>query len=343
MLNRKIIFQAALFAVLMLLAACTESTSTQEEAGQTEQESAEGTEQTTSEEEITFPDTQLQKLDEGEAVSRLQTALNEVGYQLPVDGTYSEALTWAITDYQLQQENLEVTGVYNKTTGDALDETLQNGEQIDAGSGLPPQTEPVTTEAGSEVVGNPYEQLVLVNKSHALPQDYHPDDLVVPDVRFPFAEDHPKKQMRSFAASALEDLFQASNEAGLDLFAQSGFRSHGRQDSIFASNVSDHGLEAANNFSARPGESEHQTGLSMDVTSPDVGYQLVEEFGETDEGQWLKENAHEFGFIIRYPEGKEDITNYQYEPWHLRYVGEKAATEIASQGITLEEYLSTGE
>lgn len=145
--------------------------------------------------------------------------------------------------------------------------------------------------------------------------------------------------MRQAAAAALEELFQAAEEAELELFAQSGYRSYERQDSIFAANVQAHGEEAANNFSARPGESEHQSGLTMDVTSPAVDFDLVIEFGETEEGKWIKENAADYGFIIRYPEGKEDITIYQFEPWHLRYVGVKAAKEIMSQAITLEEYL----
>src|SRR5699024_9549662 len=166
-----------------------------------------------------------------------------------------------------------------------------------------------------------------------------PEDLIVPDVRFPFTEDLPKKQMRKVAADALEDMFDAGDQDGVDLFAQSGYRSFDRQEAIFASYSAEHGEEAANNFSARPGESEHQTGLTMDVTSPDVDFRLITAFGETDEGKWLKQHAAEYGFIIRYPEGKENITKYQYEPWHLRYVGEKAATDIMDQKITLEEYL----
>jgi D-alanyl-D-alanine carboxypeptidase len=78
----------------------------------------------------------------------------------------------------------------------------------------------------------------------------------------------------------------------------------------------------------------------MDITSPAVGYDLNTDFGKTDEGKWVKENAADYGFIIRYPEGKEDITKYQYEPWHLRYVGKKAAKEIADNNLTLEEYIN---
>ncbi|WP_337020524.1 M15 family metallopeptidase, partial [Oceanobacillus massiliensis] len=193
---------------------------------------------------------------------------------------------------------------------------------------------------GTEVIANPYDQIALINKEHALPADYIPEDLVIPDVPFPFAEDLPKKQMREAAAKSLEQLFNKANEAGLELYAQSGYRSYERQDAIFASNVLKHGEEEANTFSARPGESEHQSGLTMDITSPNVNFDLITEFGETEEGKWIQENAAEFGFIIRFPEGKEEITKYQYEPWHLRFVGKKAAKDIMSQGITLEEYLN---
>lgn len=180
---------------------------------------------------------------------------------------------------------------------------------------------------------------VLVNKEHSLPHDYEPNDLVVPDVRFPFTEFDAKKQLRKEAAEALEALFQAAEEEGHYLFAISGFRSYERQEVIFASNVERHGEEHANTYSARAGESEHQTGLVMDISSEAVGLDLVTDFGDTPEGKWVAEHAHEFGFIIRYPEGKESITKYQYEPWHLRYLGIDVATDVYEAGVTYEEYL----
>ena len=94
----------------------------------------------------------------------------------------------------------------------------------------------------------------------------------------------------------------------------------------------------ANRVSAVPGTSEHQTGLTIDVSSPSAGNALEEAFGHTEEGQWLAQRAPEFGFIIRYPEGAEDITGYVYEPWHIRYVGKDLAPDIADSGLTLEEY-----
>ena len=191
------------------------------------------------------------------------------------------------------------------------------------------------------MVENPYDVLALVNKNHALPDDYEPVDLVVPNVRFPFEEDVPKKQLRKIAADALEDQFAAGDEDCITLFAQSGYSSYDRKEAIFASNAAKNGEEHANTYSARAGQSEHQTGLVMDVTAQAVGFDLVIDFGETEEGKWIKEHAHEYGFIIRYPEGKEAITLYQYEPWHLRYVGQKTASAIYEEDQTFEEYLGT--
>ena len=145
--------------------------------------------------------------------------------------------------------------------------------------------------------------------------------------------------MRKPAADALEKLFAAAQKEDLNLFAQSGYRSYERQEELYTAYVERDGEEAANKYSAQPGQSEHQSGLAMDVTSPDVNFLLNEAFGETAEGKWIKEHCYEFGFIIRYPKGKETVTEYQFEQWHLRYVGEKAAKEIMEKEITLEEYL----
>ena len=89
-----------------------------------------------------------------------------------------------------------------------------------------------------------------------------------------------------------------------------------------------------------PGKSEHHTGLAVDVTSASAGWSLTDDFANTKEGKWIKSNAHKYGFIIRYGKNKTSITGYMYEPWHLRYVGTKAASEIRDKGITLEEYLN---
>ncbi|SEQ74497.1 D-alanyl-D-alanine carboxypeptidase [Virgibacillus subterraneus] len=335
MLKKGLSVAFALMTLLFLVVACnnqepkdrnTNSAPTSEKNGQDMKEEPE-------EEDVTLPETTLHKTDQGESVQSLQEILNKVGYSLTVDGEFNAMTTWAITDFQMQQEGMDVSGIYNKATKEALRKSLENESSIEPASGL------AKPDNDKSTVSNPHEILALVNKEHALPADFVPRNLVKPDVRFPFTGSVPKMQMRQVAADALEEMFQAGDNAGIDLFAQSGYRSYDRQDAIFASNVAQHGEKVANTFSARPGESEHQSGLTMDVTSPDIGYELTVEFGETDEGKWVQQHAAEYGFIIRYPKGKKKITKYQYEPWHLRYVGQDAAKEIMQKGLTLEEYL----
>ncbi|MFD1850846.1 D-alanyl-D-alanine carboxypeptidase family protein [Oceanobacillus bengalensis] len=341
MKKQKSILILSFILILFFLSACSfedlgkdsDDKNTEKETTITTQEEPVDTEDS-----IVAPEVELQKKDQGDQVELLQKSLNEIGYTIDVNGIYDEMTTWAITDFQLQHENLMALGVYNTETKEALESFIENNHVIEAGLGLLLPDQEVTTNTGIPVISNPYDQLALINKEQALPENYIPEDLVVPNVRFPYEDDVPKKQMRQVAATALEELFAAADDAGLELYAQSGYRSYETQKSLFANYVSNHGEEEANIFSARPGESEHQSGLTMDVTSPDVSFDLNTDFGDTDEGIWLQEHVADFGFIIRFPEGKEDITQYQYEPWHLRYVGNKTAQEIMSEGITLEEY-----
>lgn len=179
---------------------------------------------------------------------------------------------------------------------------------------------------------------VLVNKQIFLPDGYEPDDLVIPDVKFSFSGYQEKKLLRKEAARALEELFQASIEEGLKFVAVSGYRSYDRQYTIFTTNVRKNGLDDTLKVSAMPGSSEHQTGLSMDVSTKAVSFLLRERFAQTPEGEWLAQNAYKYGYIIRYPKGKERITGYSFEPWHLRYVGKELASHLYENDLTLEEY-----
>ena len=120
---------------------------------------------------------------------------------------------------------------------------------------------------------------------------------------------------------------------GVKLKIISGFRSYGYQEEIYNIYVKEFGEAKTNTFSAKPGHSEHQTGLAIDICEDS------DKFIGTKEDIWLQQNAHKFGFIIRYPKGKEYITGYKYEPWHLRYLGTKHSKIIYDKNITLEEYL----
>ena len=156
--------------------------------------------------------------------------------------------------------------------------------------------------------------VLVVNKTYSLPADYYPGDLT--------AE----------CDTAYMTMKAAAAEEGLHLYISSGFRSYDTQDVIYNRYVANDGRANADRYSARPGHSEHQTGLAIDLNG------VLDSFGETAEGKWVAAHAHEYGFILRYPKGKEPQTGYMYEPWHIRYVGVEVATAIFESGLCLEEY-----
>jgi D-alanyl-D-alanine carboxypeptidase len=189
-----------------------------------------------------------------------------------------------------------------------------------------------------EVVGEPESITALVNKQFSLPKDYKPSELVYPDIDFIFSEKLDKRKLRKEAAEAIAQLFAGAAEDQTSLLGVSAYRSNATQKALFERYVKRDGIDKAKTYSAVPGHSEHETGLAIDVTGGDGKCAAMSCFGDTKAATWLAEHAAEYGFIIRYPEGKEDITGYMYEPWHLRYVGVTAAQEIADKSLTLEEY-----
>lgn len=180
--------------------------------------------------------------------------------------------------------------------------------------------------------------LILINKSNPLPKDYRPYDMCKPCVAFACNDNFEKTLLRKEAAHSLEALFNCALKYNIQLYGISFFRPYFRQDSIYKNTVLEKGEAYARLHVAKPGYSEHQSGLSADISSRGVGLQLTESFGQIDDGIWLFNNAHKFGFIIRYPKDKEHITGYAYEPWHIRYVGKYIATNIFNNNLTLEEW-----
>ena len=176
--------------------------------------------------------------------------------------------------------------------------------------------------------------IFLVNRQHVISEQYVPDSLRKTQV-------HGMSQsMREDAAAALEELFQAAQSEGIRLSTVSGYRSYSKQSLIYSRKVGRTGSEAeADKLVARPGTSEHQLGLAMDLATRDSST-LSERFASTAEGQWVYANCQRFGFIVRYLKGYEDVTGYSYEPWHIRYVGRENAEAIAASGLPLETYLS---
>lgn len=189
-----------------------------------------------------------------------------------------------------------------------------------------------------QVVAQPDSITALVNKQFKLPENYEPKDLVYPDVPFTFEEKVEKRMLRKEAASALEEMFKVAAMDGVSLAGVSAYRSHATQKALFNRYVKQDGEEKARTYSAVPGHSEHETGLAIDISGSNGKCAAQDCFAGTKEAIWLEEHASEYGFIVRYPKGKEAITGYQYEPWHLRYVGRKVAEEIAGKGLTMEQY-----
>ncbi|KRG11035.1 M15 family metallopeptidase [Staphylococcus sp. NAM3COL9] len=146
----------------------------------------------------------------------------------------------------------------------------------------------------------------------------------------------PKKETKT----ALNQMINDANKQGFQLIIISGFRSYFKQLRLFSIYVNRDGLKKAKTYSAEPGYSEHQTGLAFDVASPGLDESIKEQFQYTKESKWLQDNAHNYGFIIRYPKGKEHITGFMYEPWHLRYLGKEDAIKITNQNLTVEEYFN---
>lgn len=215
-----------------------------------------------------------------------------------------------------------VTGIRNIT----YDVLYENGVEVKRDK----LGEEIAKEPQEAVVGkgifDPNSLTVCVNRRRYISEDYVPE-LVVPNVRS--AVSTSRIMLRPEAATALENLFNAAEDEGIYLYAVSGYRSYYYQASIY---------NPYSGYSAPPGASEHQLGLAMDVNTSYYGSSLVTDFAYTPEGIWVSENAHKYGFVIRYMSGKEDITGYNYEPWHIRYLGTDLATELYNKGITLEEY-----
>ncbi len=184
-----------------------------------------------------------------------------------------------------------------------------------------------------KLVEKPNELLVLVNKNNQLQSGYIPENLESISLRFA----NKDKYLRKDAKEAFEKLSSEASALGYRIVAVSAYRDYNYQNELFNYYVEEKGLDYALDCSAKPGHSEHQTGLAVDVEGENKDY---DNFEDTKEFSWMKENAHRFGFILRYPKGKEHITGFKYEPWHYRYVGIDAAYEIYEKNITLEEYLN---
>lgn len=175
--------------------------------------------------------------------------------------------------------------------------------------------------------------LMLVNKNNSLKSSYKPKELVIPNISFDTSATKEERLMTPNSAKAIEKLFKDARKDGINFLGMSAYRSYDLQKHTYYNRIRSVGKKEADKYVAKPGKSEHQTGLAIDVTNKDRWF-----VKSTAEAQWLAANAHEYGFILRYPEGKENITGVSYEPWHIRYVGKKVAQKIYDEQITFEEF-----
>ncbi|WP_309620844.1 M15 family metallopeptidase [Salinibacterium sp.] len=201
----------------------------------------------------------------------------------------------------------------------------------------PAPTPTPTFDSATQSIDDPNSYWVVADKLRPLnPLDWEPPDLVEVPVAYvnqPF--------LRRAASDAVVAMFAAfsAESGGLQMQSQSAYRSYSTQESVYAGWVSSLGQAGADQTSARPGHSEHQTGLSIDVSASPADCTLEQCFADTPQGQWLAAEGWRFGYVVRYPNGKTDVTGYEYEPWHMRYVGPELATELHATGVlTLEEF-----
>ncbi len=210
-------------------------------------------------------------------------------------------------------------------------------------SNAPEMPAPSQTEAGFDksqhAIDQPGSLWWIVNKQRPLPKGYAPGDLATPDIPIRPNAGSDERQVSKKIIADLEAMVAAAEQAGLNLLLASGYRSYDLQVSVYNQNVRQLGQEGADKVSARPGTSEHQTGLAIDIGRTSNTCALDACFATIPAGKWIAAHAHEYGFIIRYPEGKQPVTGYEYEPWHLRYVGRALAAELKRTGAqTLEEF-----
>lgn len=178
--------------------------------------------------------------------------------------------------------------------------------------------------------------LVLVNKEYTISRDYYPTDMV--DIDGSLSTNQNLKVKRD-AYTAYKEMLADAQKEGLNFCICSAYRSYELQESLYNNSLSQNGKAYTDKMFAYPGRSEHHTGYAIDVTSASMNWGLSQNYADYPDGAWIKKNCAKYGFIIRYPAGKEDITGYMYEPWHIRYVGVDVAEYITEEGITFEEYL----
>ncbi|MBN2795728.1 MAG: D-alanyl-D-alanine carboxypeptidase family protein [Clostridia bacterium] len=246
-----------------------------------------------------------------EDIMWLQESLKIAGYYTKRDGAYGQDTQNKLESFQ--KDNQLSVGIYDEMTKELLVDLRIQNEAPGLG-------------------GN----LVLINKNFYLPSDFVPSTLREVEVA-----KNKSIELPDHVATITEKMFADALADGIELILASGYRSYDYQEGLFNTRVSNYGFNEAEKVVAIPGESEHQTGLAIDITCAAMDYGLSQSFDTTEAYAWLNKHAYEYGFILRYAEDKTEITGYIYEPWHYRYIGDSnLAKDLMDSGETLDEYLS---
>ncbi len=252
-------------------------------------------------------------------LSFVQKAIDEVDGDLISEITYNQIETSEVGQYEVVYKLSDHAG--NQTEKKLIIDVVH---YFDNGVFSP-------VGVVAETVENPEDITVLVNKLYAIPEGWVPDDLES-------VIDNSQQMLRKEANEAYTQFYLAAKEKGIDIYSISGYRTNETQTTYWTNMVKVYGEEYASQYSAYPGRSEHQLGLAIDVSYKTTGDRLSESVADSEIGQFIVTDAYKYGFILRYPKDKVAITNYGYEPWHIRYVGVELASELYQKGLTLEEY-----
>lgn len=281
----------------------------------------------------TFAEIPTETVTESETEAAVESG-GDVEETTEVVGVEEISLTFYEVTLQVGQSKMPIVTMLPKNASDKREVWTTSDETVAAVDGLgnitalsvgkcvvtvtSAQNSDVSASVAVTVVSGPQltyiDGILIANKTYALPADYAPG--VDPQ-----------------AEAAFYEMQADAYELGLNLYISSGYRSYDYQAGLYQRYVDRSGKAEADRYSARPGHSEHQTGLAFDLNT------ISDEFKDTDEGKWVSENCHKYGFIVRYPEDKESLTGYMYEPWHIRYLGTDTATAVYESGLCLEEYL----
>lgn len=263
--------------------------------------------------------------------SRVQIALNtSFDYLQYVEKAYDRQ-DGDVTDH-ISYNEIDTSSVGKKTVHYKVTDQAGNQSQkdliVDVVEYVGDLINPITAKA--DIVENPDDVTVLVNKLHEIPKGWKPDDLE--DV----IDCH--QQLRHEANEAYTKFYQAAKAKGIAIYTISGYREPETQQLYWDNSVKVFGQEHAIQYNAYPRRSEHELGLSVDISYTTEGDRLSEKVADSALGKFIESDAYKYGFILRYPQDKVRITGYSYEPWHIRYVGVDLATKLHNENITLEEY-----